>query len=89
MKPIKEHTIGEDHSYQILWSELNWMLLKDKHNISINPKYADDIGFLRSDESKIRQIERLVATMLKGKNQLINTDKTEKIVISRESDNSW
>ena len=58
LKPIEEQTIREDHSNQTIWTALDWVIPKDKHNVKIDPKYADDISFLRSDESKIKQIER-------------------------------
>ena len=62
---------------------------KDKHNVEIDPKYADGITFVRTDESKMNQVERVVPEMLEENNLFINTTKTEKYEISRISDNSW
>ena len=62
---------------------------KDKHNVEVDPKYADDITFVRTDESKMNQIERVIPEMLEQNNLLVNTTKTEKYEISRISDNSW
>ena len=85
LKPIEEQTIREDHSNQVIWTALDWVIPKDKHNVKIDPKYADDISFLRSDESKIKQIERVLPENLKVDNLLINEGKTEKYCISRTS----
>ena len=63
---------------------------KDKHLVEINPKYADDISFIRTDSSKINQIERLLPNMLKEENLTINENKTEKFKASlRGEDNNW
>lgn len=87
-KTIKEklpkHTIEEDNQYKIRWSALDWIIDKDIHKININPKYADDISFIRSDKSKINQAERIVPQMLKINNLQINNDKTEKYHINTE-----
>ena len=40
------------------------MINRDENKINIDPKYTDDISFLKSDESKINQIERIVPSML-------------------------
>ena len=72
-----------------LWSALNWLVDKDKHKVEIDPKYADDITFVRTDESKINQVERLMPEMLKENNLYVNPTKTEKYTISRTSNGSW
>ena len=72
-----------------LWSVLDWLVDKDKHNVEVDPKYADDITFVQTDESKMNQIERVVPEMLEQNNLFVNTTKTEKYEISRISDNSW
>ena len=40
-----------------LWSALDWLVDKDKHKVEVDPKYADNITFVCTDESKINQIE--------------------------------
>ena len=72
-----------------LWSALDWPVDKDKHNVEVDPKYADDITFVRTDESKMNQIERAIPEMVEQNNLFVNTTKTEKYEISRISDNSW
>ena len=72
-----------------LWSALDWFVDKDKHKVEVDPKYADDITFVRTDESKINQIERLMPEMLKENNLYVNPTKTEKYTISRTSNGSW
>ena len=47
-----------------LWSVLDWIIDQDINKITIDPKYADDISFLRSDKSEINQVEREIPAML-------------------------
>ena len=54
------------------------MMDRDEHKINIDQKYADDISFLRSYESKINQVERIIPTMVKEEGLMINKNKTEK-----------
>ena len=68
---------------------LDWSIDKDTHGIEIDPKYADDISYIRSDESKVNQIEMIIPQMLKDEGLYINKSKTEKFHISRDSDMSW
>ena len=62
---------------------------RDEHKINIDQKYADDISFLRSYESKINQVERIIPTMLKEEGLMINKNKTEKYCVFRTGDESW
>ena len=62
-----------------LWSALDWLVDKDKHNVEVDPKYADNITFVRTEESKMNQVERVVPELLEENNLFINTTKTEKI----------
>ena len=62
---------------------------KDKHNVEVDPEYADDIMFVGTDKSKMNQVKRVIPKMLEENNLFINTTKTEKCEISRISDNSW
>ena len=72
-----------------LWSALDWLIDKDKHKVEGDPKCADDITFVRTDESKINQVERLMSEMLKETNLYVNPTKTEKYTIGRTSNGSW
>ena len=53
------------------------MIRKDIQDVVIDPKYADDISFLRSTEAKIRQVERVIPPMLEQYDLIINESKTE------------
>ena len=47
-----------------MWSALDWVIDKDRCKVEIDPKYADDITFIRSKDAKINQVVRLVPPML-------------------------
>ena len=87
IKPIPSQIEAIDYQ-KPMWSALDWIIDKDQHKICIDPKYADDISFLRSDESKINQIERIIPEMLKKEGLFINQNKTEKFTITRNGDES-
>ena len=72
-----------------MWSALDWIIDRDARKINIDPKYADDITFIRSDRSKINQIERMMPEMLLEQGLFINKSKTEEYHISRTSDTKW
>ena len=86
LKNTPTESTKEDHSHRILWSELDWIISKDVHNVEVEPQYADDITYIRSDYSKINQIKRTVPPKLKENNLLINNDKTEEYHVKREND---
>ena len=44
IKPIPLYAIREDYRDKIFWSELDWLVEKDKHFVEITPKCADDIS---------------------------------------------
>ena len=46
--PISPETSREDHDGEVNWSDLDWIIDRDEHNIVIDPKYADNITFIRS-----------------------------------------
>ena len=64
-KQLPDQTEEQDNRHRILWSVLDWEINKDTHKININPKYADDICFIRSDEAKIHQVERIIPPILR------------------------
>ena len=75
---------------EIFCSTFDWVIKQDNNNVKIHPKFADDISFIRSDQSKINQIERLLPGMLKENNLILNEDKTEKFHVNiRNTDSSW
>ena len=89
VKPIPNAIKEEDYTKH-LWSTLDWIIDRDTHKIQIDPKYADDISFLRSDESKIKQIERVMPVMLADEGLHVNKSKTERYHISIDNnDESW
>ena len=36
---------------KVLWSELDWLIDRVLHQVVIDPKSADDISFIRTDET--------------------------------------
>ena len=88
IKPIPQQTAREDHR-EVMWSALDWLIRKDEHDVEIDPKYADDITFIRSAEHRLNQVERIIPKMLDEYDLIINKGKTEKYEISRESNDDW
>ena len=43
-----------------MWSALDWVIPRDKYDIKVDPKYADDLTFVRSDQTKLNQIKRTI-----------------------------
>ena len=62
IKPIPKDRYFEEN-YQTLWSALDWNVDRDKLQVEIDPKYADDITFIHSEEAIINQVERVVPSM--------------------------
>ena len=85
IKPLPQIIERQDYD-KPLWSELDWLINKDKNKIEFNPKYSDDINFIRSEYSKIRQLKRIVPVMLKENNLEVNTSKTEEYVVNNSGD---
>ena len=88
IKPIPKDRNPDDY-HQTLWSALDWIVDRDKLQIEIDPKYADDITFIRSEEAKINQVERVLPSMLSEDGLYMNKSKTEKYHISKCSDTKW
>ena len=86
-KTIKQtdQTEEQDKRQRILWSAPDWTINKDNHKININPKNADDISFIRSDEGKTHEVERFIPPMLNTNNLEINKSKIEK----KRNDELW
>ena len=59
------------------------MIPKDKLNINIDLKYADDLTFVRSEKAKINTVKREIAQQLEEADLTENTDKREEIIVSR------
>ena len=53
---------------KVLWSELDWLIDRDRCQVVIHPKYADDIRFVRTNETKINQAKRLLPDLVKKGN---------------------
>ena len=62
---------------------------QSKLQTEIDPKYADDITFIRFEEAKINQVERAVPSMLCEEGLYINQGKTEKYHMSKCSYTKW
>ena len=52
----------EDFGNKVLWSTLAWLIDRDAHQVVIDPKYADDMSFIKTDETKMNQVKRLLRT---------------------------
>ena len=53
-------TIKEDHHEgEICWSELYWLIDRDENKVAIDPKYDDDVTFIRSSKSEIQKLKYL------------------------------
>ena len=67
-----------------MWSTLDWFVRKDTHNIDIiDPKYSDDMAFIRSTNSKINRIKSVMPGMLAESDLIGNSGKREELEISR------
>ena len=77
VKPLPPITSAIDY-HKPLWSALDWIIDRDIHKVTIDPKYADNISFLRSDELKINQVEREIFAMLLTEDLHVNERKTER-----------
>ena len=86
IKPFPEDITKADHQGEIFWSELDWLINRDQQNLAIDPKYADDITFIRSHQSKINQIKRILPEMLKEGNLEENKSKREEYHVPNEKE---
>ena len=76
---IKSHTQSLDHSYS----------KKIDNHINIDQQYADDIGWISTDQTVIEHVERTVPPLLKDINIHVNESKTEKYTVSRNGSDDW
>ena len=79
----------EDHEGQLLWSALDWLTDKDTHEIQIDPKYADDITFLRSSKPKMNKVKRIIPEMLQRGGLKENQSKREEYNIKDDQEERW
>ena len=85
--PISSETNREDHDGEIRWSDLDWVIDRDIHNITLDPKYADDITFIRSHPSKMNKVKRIIPEMLANGNLQENKRKRKEYMVP--GDNNW
>ena len=88
LREISRETIREDHRDRVLWSALDWVIDRDIHRIEIDPKYADDLTFIRSDKSQMRNVKRAIPQMLSDGNLEENKSEREDYDIP-STDDSW
>ena len=88
IKPLPKGIEKEDYD-KPLWSELDWIINRDTHNVHIDPKYSDDINFARSWYPKINQLKKIVPKMLKEEGLTVNKTKTEEYAIELGGDEKW
>ena len=65
----------EDFWNKVLWSELNWLIDRDVHQVVINPKYAYGISLIRTDDTEMNQVKILLLGLLKKRNLTENESK--------------
>ena len=88
LEPLSTYTDRTDHR-ETMWSALDKVIDKDSRKVEIDPKYADDITFIRSQDVKINQVARLVLPMLADEGLLANNRKTERYYVSKNSGDFW
>ena len=84
LKPIHQETVREDHTNEVFWSELDWVINRDKINLELDPKYADDVTFIRSHIGKINKIKRVLPSILEEGNLIENETKREEYHVPSE-----
>ena len=73
-----------------MWSALDWVVRKDARNIQIDPKYSDDMSFIRSQLAKINSIKRVVPDMLREADLIKkNSSKREEYEVSKSGNENW
>ena len=87
-----------DHNYNLPAEEEPNIPVFEEHNyaiirppgpeFSIAPKYADDITWATVSKDKIERVKETVPPKLKGRNLIINEEKTEEYIISKHH-NEW
>ena len=81
LKPFPKGTNKEDHILETFWSDLDWMINRDKINLKLDPKYADDITYIRSHISEINKIKRILPSILAEGNLIENKSKREEYYV--------
>ena len=59
---------------------------RNVHQMVIDLKYADDMSFIRNEETKMNQVKRLLLDLLKKENLTENKSKREEFRIPDEED---
>ena len=76
----------EDFWNNVLWLELDWLIDRDVYRVVIDPKYAENISFIRTEETKMKEVKRLLLDLLKKGNLTENESKREEFRIPDEKD---
>ena len=77
----------QDNQHQFLSPAFDWLINKDIYEIYINPQYADSISFMRSNEARVHQVERILTPMLKTNNLEINKHKKKYYINAKNTSN--
>ena len=95
----KKHAAENEHNYAIAKEETptqpkhlqdhTYSGTHPKKNLIINQQYADDIGWITTNNGVTETIKKTVPPKLKSRNLTINVDKTEEYVITREGPENW
>ena len=62
---------------------------RDKNKVEIDPKYSDDINFIRSYYPETQQLKREIPAMLKENGLEVNTSKTEEYKVGLGINDNW
>ena len=88
IKPLQTSTERQNYNKPV-WSELDWHIDHDNNHVNIDPKYSDDINFIRTYYPKINQLKREMPKMLKENNLAVNVSKTKEFTIQLEGNDTW
>ena len=86
LKPFPKGTNKEDHVLETFWSDLDWVINRDKIKLELDPKYADDVTFIRSHMSEINKIKRMLPSVLEEGNLIENKSKREEYHVPSEKE---
>ena len=79
-----ELDIRHDHNYTK--ADKRWITPKGQKTFTIEQQYTDDTSWATTSKDTIEEIKQIVPKILTNKNRIVNEDKTEEYIISRNAD---
>ena len=76
--------IRHDHNYTKAYKR--WITPKGQKTFTIEQQYTDDTSWATTSKDTIEEIKQIVPKILTNKNRIVNEDKTEEYIISRNPD---